>query len=419
MTLLDQVLCDAVKAGFPKLSFGDDCRFEPMFSPQKGLFSSSAPLEIAKVQRISSEQVAEVLIKYLEANLPLKFHCLRGYIVCSQMPFPLFYSHALECIQLGEVSRKASKDRKKEEYCCLVPDQRVPNYVSLRLIARVMLQAVLATSYGRAVTVSLHPLVSQVMDTPSDCVALFSRVVLSLFEDDGQTCSSRRPFLAHGLQTDATKVVVTSHGYYQLLSAVEREEVNRARKSGACINMPPDGWLISRDRALSSLLERESLSMTIEAVSKAQKWKEFLFHMAGSVPSGDLDPFVALFDEFASPVWSLHLLQERFYRYAKSIELPDDLPERVSSNQWVSVRESLGAVGFLMSNYVSASIEKGKSDEFVTLLEDFIDWGHKLINTPRMRAIKRADQDFTPDDWYLVAGLQQGLSSILPLADRW
>ena len=419
MTLLNQVLCDAVKASFPKISLENHFRFEPMFSYQKGLLSSSAPLAIAKAQRISSEQVAEVLIEYLESNVSLKFYSVRGYIVCSQMPFSLFYPHALQCFPIEEVSRKASELVNYGEYCCVVPDERVPSYVSLRLIARIMFQAVLKTSYGRAIRVSLHPFVSQIMETPSDCVSLFSRVVLSLFEGNGRFCGSRRPFLAHGLQTDATKVVVTSYGYYQLLSAEEREEVNRARKSGACINMPPDGWLISRDRALSSLLERESLSMTIEAVSRTQKWKEFLFHMASAVPSGDLDPSVALFDECASPLWSLRLLQERFRRYAKSMELPDDISERVSPNQSVCAAESMSAVGFLMSSYVNASIEHGSLDEFATLLEDFIDWGHKLINTPRMRAIKRADQDFTPDDWYLVAGLQQGLSSILPLADRW
>jgi hypothetical protein len=418
MTLLNQLLRDAVNASFPKISLENNFRFVPMFSYQRGLLSSSAPLAIAKAQRISFEQVAEVLIEYLESNVSLKFYSARGYIVCSQMPFSMFYPHALQCFPLEEVSRKASELVNYEEYCCVVPDGRVPSYVSLRLIARVMCQAVLATSYGRSVRVSLHPLVSEVVETPSDCVALFSRVILSLFEGDGQSRWSRRPFLAHGLQTDATKVVVTSHGYYQLLSAEEREEVNRARKSGACINMPPDGWLISRDRALSSLLDRESLSMTIQAVSSAQKWKEFLFHMASAVPSGDLDPSVALFDECASPLWSLHLLQERFYLYAKSMELPKDISERVSSDQSVCAAESLGAVGFLMSSYVNATIEHGSFDEFATLLEDFIDWGHKVINTPRMRGVKCAYQDFTADDWYLVAGLQQGLSSILLLAEK-
>ena len=409
MTPFNQALYEAVTRCFPDVSYTKRFDFFPMFRLERGILSTSAPLEIARAYKLSTEVVSKALANELESLLGVRFESARGYLMCSQMSFGLFYP---ETVVMPDDANAVDEIN---EYSCVIPDARVPEYVRLRLIARLILQGLVATSFGRRVRLSLHPYVSSITETPADCVKLFAEVIL-LQRKDSSPMRARGDFLATGLFGETTKLIVTSHQYYQLLSSDNREEFNRARIAGVNCFIPHDGWLISRDRALSSLLDSKFLGQTLQDIAQAKKWKEFLFHLAGAVPSGDFDPNVALFDECASPLWSLRLLLDRFDRFGDVSSIPPKMAAQIPESRRIDTLEPGNVAGFLMPRYVAMTVNSYSLSDFVTIFEDFIDWGHRLINTPRMRLIKDAQKDLSAEEWYLVAGLQQGLSSILPLA---
>jgi hypothetical protein len=409
MTPFNQALYEAVRRCFPDVSYTKRFDFLPMFRLERGVLSTSAPLEIARAYKLSTEVVSQALANELESLLGVRFESARGYLMCSQMSFGMFYPETVVEPEDANVADEI------HEYSCIIPDARVPEYVRLRLIARLVLQGFMATSFGRRVRLSLHPYVSSITETPADCVKLFEEVVLSQHKDSAPM-TARGNFLATGLFGETTKLIVTSHQYYQLLSPDNREEFNRARVAGVNCVIPHDGWLISRDRALSSLLDSKFLEQTLRDTAQAQKWTEFLFHLGGAVPSGDLDPNVALFDECASPLWSLRLLLERFNRFEEVSSLPPKMAVQIPEGRRIDTLEPGRVAGFLMPRYVAMTVNSYTLSDFVTMFEGFTDWGHRLINTPRVRLIKDAKRDLSAEEWYLVAGLQQGLSSILPLA---
>lgn len=418
MTPLDEALGEALKDTFPGVSFDADMRFRPMFSLSRGVLSSSVLLRIAQQEKISTEDAARLLISSLEDRLPVQLTSARGYLICRDLPMGLLRHYSACSMNGGQLSSGGLKSASDmmPQYCCLVPDQRVPAYVRIRLVSRLIMLSYLSVSYRKPVRVLLYPLISKVVRSKLECLEVFSSAVgMILAEGDN-------PMLDHGVGADQdmfgveTTLILTSHAYYELLPEKTRGRLDGARKAGATVVMPPDGWLLSRDRSLSNLLSTESLRSYVQEIAKEGRWDMFLFHTAGTVPSGDFDPAVALFDECASPLWSLRLLIERFTRVFERWQIPVDVSSTLPENHRITTQDADGLRGVFMGYYIASVLEYGVVDDFMEALEAFVRSGHRLINSPRIRSLERGIEDCTEHERYLLTGLGCGLSTILPLA---
>jgi hypothetical protein len=178
--------------------------------------------------------------------------------------------------------------------------------------------------------------------------------------------------------------------------------------------MPADGWLLSRDRALSEVLQSGALGKVVSRLHSYDAWYHFLFHAASTIPSGDFDPAVALFEEAASPLWNLRVLVERYQRFGNGYALPlvkssverliDELPEP----------RELVVRPLLLPGYCAQAIGNADVGPLCEALERTAQAGHAFINTPETRlALER--KALNSNTGKIAAGLGFGLSCILPL----
>lgn len=415
---LDDALDKALRENFPEVAFDNEMRFRPMFSLHRGLLSSSVLLRVAQTEKVSTEEVAQRLISCIELQLPVQLASARGYLVCRELPLGLLRHHmtrSLDEVQLSLDSLTPTHESVMQ-YCCIVPDRRSPAYARLRLVSRILILTYLSVSYGRPVRVLLYPFVSKVVRSKKDCLELFSGAADMILREGGDASLEDTGYSDQDMFGTSTKFILTSHACYELMPKQIRDHLNRARKSGIMVAMPSDGWLLSRDRSLSNLLGPDSLRKHVQEIAEAGRWDMFLFHCAGTVASGDFDPAVALFDECASPLWNLRLLIERFEKIFKGSHMPADTGLNLPDHYRMTTQGTDGLRGFFMNHYIALTLQFGMIEDFMEVVEAFVNSGQRFINMPRIRSTERFMEDWTEEERYFFTGLGRGLSTILPLA---
>jgi hypothetical protein len=139
-----------------------------------------------------------------------------------------------------------------------------------------------------------------------------------------------------------------------------------------------------------------------------------MMHMASSMPSGDLDPSVALYDECASPRWSAQVLQERLEAlvpeaYALSAE------ESIAHiGHYLAVDREMALRALFLPLLTVRAVRDGEILGWMNTVERFVSRGHALLNAPHFRA-SLMKPPLLPQNLQIIASLVFGIASILPV----
>ena len=417
MRLLSDRLFAVLAEKYPECRVPASAAFWPMSSLDAGDLSSTAAVEIAKITKLHAEHVAEQLIAGLADGSGIEWRSDKGYIVCSHVPMPVVISEvqetvaaAMECVSAGSATVLSPLS-----IWCLLPDSTEPVYARLRLLGRCSLQALLAVTYGKRVRLRVDPLPIVEADSQHGVLDCFRAAVEWIMSHESE---ERREVVFPN--SDGRHIVWTTHHYHERLSETVRRQLAELRRAGELqVTMPADGWLLSRDRALSEILAPKALRRVIEQVRQTEQqgrngWRRLLFHLASSTPSGDFDPAVALFDECASPLWSMQALVSRFQRFSGVAPGSSSRGQLAQSIREVEPYRKLVLSGLLLPVYTARAILHNEIDAWCGAFERFAREGHAFINAPstRMYLEKRGDDDGCMQ---IAAGLGFGLSCIVPL----
>ena len=148
-------------------------------------------------------------------------------------------------------------------------------------------------------------------------------------------------------------------------------------------------------------------------LSGREAWLRWIHHLASSIPSGDLDPAVALYDECASPRWSLQVLHQRVCQLVSplTIESEPHLRDCVLS---LPLRErGLLLRALLLPALTARAVREGEVVAWSTVAESFAAQAHAVLNAPHYRAALQKG-DLSPDVMQINAGLVLGVVGILP-----
>jgi hypothetical protein len=217
----------------------------------------------------------------------------------------------------------------------------------------------------------------------------------------------------------------TAHHFYDRFHQRSKQFFSAERTAGRLtLKMPPDGWLLARERGLSDLLSPAAIAAVVHQIVGIEGWLTWIFHGASSIPSGDFDPSVVLYEECASVRWSLSALQNRFMSVTgrqpvcgshalEALDLPE---EELAQCRIVLLR------AIFLPAWLQLSAEDGGVLEALVVLEEFARGGHAFLNSPATRQrliasrLDREEGDLSRDVdiVQIVAGLEFGISSILP-----
>jgi hypothetical protein len=179
------------------------------------------------------------------------------------------------------------------------------------------------------------------------------------------------------------------------------------------LKIPSDGWLLSRERALSELLSASALERVVRRLTGREAWLRWIHHMSSSIPSGDLDPAVALYDECASPRWSLQVLYQR----VSQLVLPCVTEgERQLRDRVVSLplrQRDLLLRALLLPALTARAVREGEVVAWSTVAEHFAARAHAVLNAPHYRSALRSG-DLSDEVMQINAGLVLGVVGILP-----
>jgi hypothetical protein len=414
-SVLTQRLREIVAGRFPAVALTNEAAFRPMDDVAKGEISSSAAIEIARATRQTAEGIADSLIRELSQMVSAQWRNDCGYIVCWGLPSEVLLAevHADVPSAIGRLA--AGDSTTPRVIVCLVPDNTEPVYARIRVVARAAMQALLSVVYEGHVGLWLYPAELQKLSSVSDVVQAFRAAVLRVLAHESEVRFSVA--LPDNMESDNSGrlAVWTTHHYHDRLAPDVRARLSRARVSGSAqVVMPSDGWLHCRDRALSELLARDKLSALAQRLETDDSWARFLFHAASTVPSGDLDPAVALFDESSSPLWNLRLLRDRFQRFAASQSLPVSRETLLATNAAFSQRRELVVTAVFMPIYVARAIVHSEVAACCAALERMGRAGHAFINSPETRHAL-AQGELHGESLEIAASVGFGISSILPL----
>lgn len=423
MSILSSVTRAAARKLFPEIELSSAVSFAPMERIDRGEFSSSVALELARITKQRAEHIAERLMTEIREQVPVTLRCDSGYVVSIDTPRDLVLSEVAP--DTGTALKDPALARRSGDFRvvrCILPDCTEPVYARVRLVARVMQQVFLTVTQEEGCDVFIDPLPAKRIRSRSEAVEFFTSAVSYVIKNEGE----RRLDVSeeHTLSANSRASVWTTHHYHERLPKALRLALSIAKKGGAIdLRMPIDAWLLSRDRALSGLLERSSLESVLNALTSEEAWLRFLFHAGSTVFSGDYDPAVALFDEFASPLYSVRLLVERYRRFAGYFPLPVTTERVAGVVQTMSLERRLALRGLGMPIYTARAIALGEVAEWSVALEDFASRAHAFINSPRIRVCLEGGQ-ISGEVGEIVASLGFGLSSILrfvaegPCVDR-
>ncbi len=413
MSILNDVMREASQRLFPGVEVSSAASFAPMRDLERGDFSSSVAIEIARAIKQDASTIANRLIGELVPHVPGEWHSEAGYVVCAHVPRRVWIEEiALDAHHAVKAITGAAAADSAQEIACILPDVTEPLYARVRLLARVTLHSLLVVATEGRCRLWLHPHAPIDALTQADVVGAFRKAVeWALSHEDEERVGIPQDLKA---SLRGVRCVWTSHHYHERLPHSDKSELSRAKQSGVLdLRMPSDAWLLSRNRGLSSLLERKSLEKVIQQLPGDQGWRRFLFHAASTVFSGDFDPAVALFDEFASPLYSAQALCERYVRLAPEFPLPVGREEAVSTVREMERDRSLILRGLFMPLYTARAVARGEVTEWCEVFEDMLHRGHRFLNTPQTRLdlAQGRESGGTPQ---ILASLGFGLSSILP-----
>ena len=410
MSKLSTVLSESLERRYPSVDVSPRTRFLPMLDLSKGEVSSTAAIEVARTLRGDALAIAGDLVSDLERHVPGGWSVVAGYIVLSDTP-----NHILreEAKLREELFDAASGSIDPRTIICLVPDSTTPVYGRLRLIACSAMQALLAVAFEGGCRLGFEPEPPRLVSTQDDVIDLVQDAVSRCFQNEGE---SR---LASGvpnefLSREAPVVVWSAHHYHDRLSREVKQWFVETRNAGTGIlKIPSDGWLLSRERALSELLSSRALEKVVRRLSGREAWLRWIHHLASSIPSGDLDPAVALYDECASPRWSLQVLHQRVCQLVSplTIESEPHLRDCVLS---LPLRErGLLLRALLLPALTARAVREGEVVAWSTVAESFAAQAHAVLNAPHYRAALQKG-DLSPDVMQINAGLVLGVVGILP-----
>ena len=410
MSKLSTVLSESLERRYPSVDVSPRTRFMPMLDLSKGEVSSTAAIEVARTLRGDALAIAGDLVSDLERHVPGGWSVVAGYIVLSDTP-----NHILreEAKLREELFDAASGSIDPRTIICLVPDSTTPVYARLRLIACSAMQALLAVAFEGGCRLGFEPEPPRLVSTQDDVIDLVQDAVSRCFQNEGE---SR---LASGvpnefLSREAPVVVWSAHHYHDRLSREVKQWFVETRNAGTGIlKIPSDGWLLSRERALSELLSSRALEKVVRRLSGREAWLRWIHHLASSIPSGDLDPAVALYDECASPRWSLQVLHQRVCQLVSplTIESEPHLRDCVLS---LPLRErGLLLRALLLPALTARAVREGEVVAWSTVAESFAAQAHAVLNAPHYRAALQKG-DLSPDVMQINAGLVLGVVGILP-----
>ena len=410
MSKLSTVLSESLERRYPSVDVSPRTRFLPMLDLSKGEVSSTAAIEVARTLRGDALAIAGDLVSDLERHVPGGWSVVAGYIVLSDTP-----NHILreEAKLREELFDAASGSIDPRTIICLVPDSTTPVYARLRLIACSAMQALLAVAFEGGCRLGFEPEPPRLVSTQDDVIDLVQDAVSRCFQNEGE---SR---LASGvpnefLSREAPVVVWSAHHYHDRLSREVKQWFVETRNAGTGIlKIPSDGWLLSRERALSELLSSRALEKVVRRLSGREAWLRWIHHLASSIPSGDLDPAVALYDECASPRWSLQVLHQRVCQLVSplTIESEPHLRDCVLS---LPLRErGLLLRALLLPALTARAVREGEVVAWSTVAESFAAQAHAVLNAPHYRAALQKG-DLSPDVMQINAGLVLGVVGILP-----
>lgn len=418
MSVLSSLLRAAAAKYYPDVVLSSQADFLPMADLNKGEMSSSAAIEIARATKQNAHEIALRLIALMSQEITAAWRSDLGYIVCANAQATVMLAEVCEDVRHAldrerGVSALGEKSPPRA-ICILIPDATEPTYAHIRLVARAFVQALLTVIYEGQCRVVVMPGEAHDVCSVVDLVALFQRVVRWILSHEGEDRRDVQVDCAEATQ-GALAVLWTTHHYHERLGKVTRQGLADARKQRhIALKMPADGWLLSRDRALSQILGSLSLRRIVEKLTSDELWLRFLFHAASSVPSGDFDPAVALFDECSSLRWSLQLLRDRYARFERLYVLPVSREDVCSGITDLSTQRPLMIRALHLPVYTARAIAHAEVGEWCMALEDFSRLGHSFLNTPQTRLALEKD-DLLEGLAQIVASLGFGLSSILEL----
>jgi hypothetical protein len=410
MSILSAALDEALQKRFPSVAVSPGSRFVPMLDLTKGEVSSTAAIEVARALRGDALAIAQDLLSDIAQQVPGDWKVVAGYMILTNAPAVIIREEARTRHELFD---KMEADAPLRTIVCLVPDATSPVYARLRLIACSALQAVLAVAFEGRCRLGFEPEAPQVVASHDDVVQLTARAVERCFRHEGE---ARLGYTApaHGFDTDSPLVVWTSHHYHDRLGHdVKRAFVEARASGGVFLKIPSDGWLLSRERALSELLSTGSLERVVRRLSETETWLRWIFHFASSIPSGDLDPAVALYDECASPRWTLQVLHHRVTQLISPIlhggdrELVEAIVARPLTERALLLR------ALFLPALTARAIREGEVVAWSTVIEEFASRAHAVLNAPHFRAaLKNGAID--GELMQINAGLALGIAGILP-----
>ena len=413
--VLTAALRAVVARRFPDVALSQESAFWPMYTIESGELSSIAAIEIARATKSSAQEIADQILKELASQIKGEWRNDRGYIVGWGFEPAALLSEIDDSVSEAIQRASAGPCGHPRRVVCLIPDSTEPTYARIRLAARAALQGLLAVLYEGRVELTLHPLQTLSLSHGEEVVKAFREAVLYILAHE----SELRPegAVPEGVEpgSDRTVTVWTTHHFHERMPLAVRNGLSQARARGLIrLVMPLDSWLRCRDRALLEILGSESLTRVVHRLVGDYGWSRFLFHAASTVPSGDFDPAVSLFDECSSPLWSLQVLMERFKRFSAFATLPFGRERVLGAVRTLGRERKLSVQALLLPVYTARAVTHAEVAEWCEALEKICQRGHAFINGPQTRlALERGALD--EQSCEIAASLGFGLSSILPV----
>jgi hypothetical protein len=381
-----------------------------MLDLSKGEVSSTAAIEVARALRGDALAIAGELVSDLSSQVSGTWNVVAGYIVLTDTPLQILQEESKLREELFDHSGRGTHLR---TILCLVPDATAPMYARLRLIACGALQALLTVAFEGSCRLGFEPEAPRIVSTQDEVIALVQDAVNRSFPNEGESrlsCAVPQEFLSR----EAPVVVWTSHHYHDRLAREVKQSFVESRNAGTgTLKIPPDGWLLSRERALSELLSSSALEKVVRRLSGKESWLRWIHHMASSIPSGDLDPAVSLYDECASPRWSLQVLHQRVSQLVAPLgaERERQLLDRIVS---LPLRDrGLLLRALFLPGLTARAVREGEVIAWSTIAESFAARAHSVLNAPNYRvALKNGD--LSDEVMQINAGLVLGIVGILP-----
>ena len=411
MSPLSDALFEVARSLFPEVELSPRARFSPMFELEKGEISSTAAIELARATRGDAIQIAQRIIDQLAPRFHGAWKVVAGYIVLSDASAGILTPEAHDIESLFSDSARGPV----RTVIVLTPDSVTPLYARLRVLASGALHAALIAAFEGRCRVGFEPAEAQEVTSVSQVVSLFRAAVERSISSEREI---RRVGVARQIMADSSEGEITawtSHHFHEKLPREVRKFFSDVRREGRIsLRMPPDGWLLSRDRALSEILSPERIARVVRRLESEELWKRWMMHMASATPSGDIDPSVALYDECASPRWSARALDERLRALVPDAYALSASDTILKIGDFLLLDREMALRALFLPRLTARAVREGEVLGWMGTVERFIARGHALLNSPHVR-VSLTKSPLSRDNVQIIASLLFGIASILPV----